>query len=86
MRSYDCGIRESGALICLKVQLVEGIFQISLLQHSTLRLATYRLSELDFACRTTALHYQRVASSRANQDNFLRDIIMWGRLILQIAL
>jgi hypothetical protein len=30
---------------------VEGIFQVSLLKHSTLQLATYRLSELDLPCR-----------------------------------
>jgi hypothetical protein len=86
MRSYDCGIRELSAFVCLKVQLVGSVLQISLLQHSTLRLATHCLPELDFACRTTALHYQRVASSRANEDNFFRDIVMWGRSILQIAL
>jgi hypothetical protein len=86
MRSYDCGIRELSAFVCLKVQLVGSILQISLLQHSTLRLATHCLPELDFACRTTALDYQRLASSRANQDKFFRDIIMWVQLILQIAL
>lgn len=86
MRSYDCGIRELSAFVCLKVQLVGSILQISLLQHSTLRLAIHCLFGLDLACRTTALHYQRVASSRTNQDDFFRDIIMWVQLILQISL
>jgi hypothetical protein len=65
-RSYECGIRESGASRGLKVQLVRDILQISRTRTLQLQLAIYCLSEHDLACILAFFHDQHVSSSRVN--------------------